>query len=474
MNIPATDALFGGTILIGLLAAFWTKLKIFSWKIASLLIVRVRLEEDAAVAFGYWLFTKCKRSPFGERRYSAIKEFVRPEDRYLSIAFEWFGTDSVCFWSGWRPLLAHLNVGGPNSEHLPGSQQLTITTIRGLANIEKILIESMKELNSFRHRGNSQTKRFSIRRAAGHGSRNHRTYSDEKTACRGPEEVRQCLRPDMRILHWKPEDIGARSETDPWASIAFPPEIEKAMSEARRWIASETWFREKKIPWRLGWLLYGRPGTGKTTLARAIAQELDLPIVAFDLASFSNEEFVREWDRLMNETPCMAILEDMDAVFKKRENRLGEEGGGLTFDCLLNCISGVAVADGVFLIITTNKIEDIDEALGIPDIRGTSTRPGRIDRAIELQAMDKACRRRIAERILIDCPEHIEELVSDGEGDTGAQFQDRCAQVALENYWARERAVDVDGAIRAHQEKAPVPQDDHVMLPAGRAGFHLE
>jgi SpoVK/Ycf46/Vps4 family AAA+-type ATPase len=127
-----------------------------------------------------------------------------------------------------------------------------------------------------------------------------------------------------------------------------------------------------------------------------------------------------------------------------RENILGENGGGLSFDCLLNSISGVQNSDGVFLIVTTNHVEDLDPALGKPrtdkKVNGSfiSTRPGRIDRAFELPVLDEVCRRKIAQRILKDYPEYIEQTVKDCAGDSGAQFQEKCAQIALKNFWDRK------------------------------------
>ena len=80
----------------------------------------------------------------------------------------------------------------------------------------------------------------------------------------------------------------------------------------------------------------------------------------------------------------------------------------LTFDCLLNCLDGVERADGVFTIISTNDIGKVDPALGqprkLPDggLEFISTRPGRIDKAVELTYMELADKKRMAKRILGD------------------------------------------------------------------------
>jgi ATP-dependent 26S proteasome regulatory subunit len=63
----------------------------------------------------------------------------------------------------------------------------------------------------------------------------------------------------------------------------------------------------------------------------------------------------------------------------------------------------------------------VDEAIGKPTETGISTRPGRIDRVFEMTNPDEKGRRKIASRILKDYPQLIEQIVADGNNDTGAQ-----------------------------------------------------
>ena len=112
----------------------------------------------------------------------------------------------------------------------------------------------------------------------------------------------------------------------------------------------------------------------------------------------------------------------------------------LTFDCLLNCLDGVERADGIFTIITTNDISKIDPALGqprkLPDgtIEFISTRPGRIDKAVELTYMEAADKKRMAKRILGEYAERVRPEMLEfidrypDLQETPAQFQERCAR----------------------------------------------
>jgi SpoVK/Ycf46/Vps4 family AAA+-type ATPase len=118
----------------------------------------------------------------------------------------------------------------------------------------------------------------------------------------------------------------------------------------------------------------------------------------------------------------------------------------LTFDCLLNCLDGVERCDGIFTIITTNDLGKIDPALGLPrklpdgTVEFISTRPGRIDKAVELTYMEADDKLRMARRILSDYPEELLRMIEFVEQypelqETPAQFQERCAQVALKCFW---------------------------------------
>src|SRR4029079_15091109 len=126
-------------------------------------------------------------------------------------------------------------------------------------------------------------------------------------------------------------------------------------------------------------------------------------------------------------------IEDIDNVFHGRENIARKHspmplflGGGrkddegrdpapmptpLTFDCLLNCLDGVERSDGIFTIITTNDVSKIDPAMGqprkLPDggVEFISTRPGRIDKAVELTYMEPADKKVLAKRILGEYPD---------------------------------------------------------------------
>lgn len=228
--------------------------------------------------------------------------------------------------------------------------------------------------------------------------------------------------------------LGSRLE-DLWVS----DEVLEIFQELSHWKTGRSWFTARGVPWKRGYGLVGPPGNGKTSVIRAMAAELGLPVFLYDLASLTNAELTREWARMLeSDAPCVAVLEDLDRVFAGDKPR---EGVVLGYECLLNIMDGISASDGVCVFVTSNKPEQLDEALmrKMPD-GSYVTRPGRIDKVVELNSPPAQGRRKIAQRILLGLPQDVvEQTVQAGEGDSGAAFQFRCFKVAERYFWETER-----------------------------------
>ena len=87
------------------------------------------------------------------------------------------------------------------------------------------------------------------------------------------------------------------------------------------------WYADRGIPFRRGYLLYGVPGSGKSSLIHAIAGELMLDIYVVSLSSsWINDSTLTT---LMGRVParCIVLLEDLDAAFTRSTSRDGSSTG---------------------------------------------------------------------------------------------------------------------------------------------------
>jgi hypothetical protein len=463
-----------GGAAVGLVAGFWDKIKAAAWRLASLFVQRIEIPTEAAhTAVISYLIAHYRRSRFYDRMYGATYEHQR-DGRYGLIPYELFGNRSVVFWRGWWPFVfsnaqekkprpAHGSEGGEGGA--PAKVYSTITFLRGTLDVEAVLrgaCDSCNKLTWAAANEEEAASRFVIHRVPDR-QREEGDYGGESN---GLPWYRQA---SHRLLAHRPDQLGKAPLHDGRAldNLIFPRRVKDLIREIELWRNSRRWYLERGIPWKRGWLLYGPPGTGKTALARAFAEDLNMPIYVFNLAEMSNHDLIAAWTDMQVNVPCVALIEDIDNIFHGRENvsrkggltplflgrkrEDGEAAGAppllpLTFDCLLNCLDGVERADGIFTIITTNDISKVDPALGqprrLPDgkVEFISTRPGRIDKAVELGYMEPGDKKLMARRILGEYAEAYREMLEFIDRypeleETPAQFQERCAQVALACFW---------------------------------------
>lgn len=243
-----------------------------------------------------------------------------------------------------------------------------------------------------------------------------------------------------KIIGYDEDDVVFSSNYDDsyMEYLAFPKDVHYCIKELELWKSKKDWYRERGIPWKRGIFLYGKHGCGKTAFTRALGEKLNMPVFVIYAISMTNTDLLKAWATVMRHSPCIVLFEDIDNVFHKRESKNKNTFQSvLSFDTFLNVLDGVEKNEGILTIVTTNKPEEIDEALCSVSngFNGISSRPGRIDRTIELKEMDSECRRKVACRILKGYDSYIDNIVDEGEGDTGAQFNERCVQLALHLSW---------------------------------------
>ena len=197
-----------------------------------------------------------------------------------------------------------------------------------------------------------------------------------------------------------------------------------------------------------GVILYGEPGTGKTLLAKAVANQTSatfLRVTGSELIQKylgDGPKLVRELFRVAEENaPTIVFIDEIDAVGTKRYESQsgGEREIQRTMLELLNQLDGFDARTDVKVILATNKIETLDPAL---------IRPGRIDRKIEFPAPDQKTRRHIFQihtsKMNLNADVDLEEFVMSKEELSGADIKAMCTEAGL--LALRERRMRVSQA----------------------------
>ncbi|OJJ31666.1 hypothetical protein ASPWEDRAFT_45633 [Aspergillus wentii DTO 134E9] len=198
--------------------------------------------------------------------------------------------------------------------------------------------------------------------------------------------VHRAMTTPREMIRWKP--VASRSSRDISTVILKKDKKEAILQDINEYLHPHTqqWYANHGIPYRRGYLFSGPPGTGKTSLASAIAGVFGLDIYVLSLLdpTITESHFIR----LFSEVPtrCVVLLEDIDAAGLNRGSLSSKEsksadgqntttnGNTVSLSGLLNAIDGVSSQEGRILIMTTNAPQDLDKAL---------IRPGRVDMHVQ-------------------------------------------------------------------------------------------
>ena len=183
-----------------------------------------------------------------------------------------------------------------------------------------------------------------------------------------------------------------------------------------------------------GVLLCGKPGTGKTLIAKAIAGEANVPFI-----SMSGSEFVemfaglgasrvrKLFERAKKISPCIIFIDEIDAIGSRRASNNGADSeNNQTLNQLLVEMDGFDSDQSIIVIAATNRPEMLDEAL---------LRPGRFDRTINIALPDIKGREEILKihsknkKIADDVD--FKSIAGDTAGFTGAELENILNEAAI-------------------------------------------
>lgn len=434
MVLSNLTTLFPFLAVIGSVTLFWGQIKDFLTKIIRLLIVEAQIHGAVSNATLYYLKAHGKRVPTNVMKYLSTWEFIKrgKEGGVKMVVFEG-GRDLKNQWFWFNgSLITISDLHGLNKETgVSYESAITLHFLRGTIDIENLLkdaaewYEDKDKLDALKQAPRFRVERFVGKNATGHPPQGG--YAGKSLDNNPPAHEDWKY---TKLLNYSIEDIGYSKKN---FFHVFNESTQRIKNDVENWLNAKEWYESKGILFRRGCLMFGAPGSGKSSLIRKIGQSLDLPVLAFELATMNDQQFIEFWNVSKQSAPCIVVMEDIDTSFSLRKG--ANEHIKLSFECLLNCISGVEPAEGIYLFVTTNKLDQLDEALGVPNEKGISTRPGRLDTCFHIGDITLDEKRQIVKHFLPERPSLGELLITDSNGCTAAQFSDLCSQKALELYW---------------------------------------
>lgn len=249
-------------------------------------------------------------------------------------------------------------------------------------------------------------------------------------------------------------DGGENDTNVRFKDVAGLEEEKKELVEIVDFLKEPKRFKEMGAKVPKGILLCGKPGTGKTLIAKAVAGEAGVPFI-----SMSGSEFIemfaglgasrvrKLFEKAKKMAPCIIFIDEIDAIGARRTSNSGAETeNNQTLNQLLVEMDGFETDGTVIVLAATNRPEMLDTAL---------LRPGRFDRQIMIVAPDVKGREAIlkthSENKKFDDELNLKSIAEDTAGFTGAELANilnEAAIIATVNKHKKIKQEDIEEAIK--------------------------
>ena len=194
-----------------------------------------------------------------------------------------------------------------------------------------------------------------------------------------------------------------------------------------------------------GILMYGPPGSGKTLIARAVANEtgaffflINGPEIMSKLAGESESNLRKAFEEAEKNSPAIIFIDEIDSIAPKREKTQGEVERRIVSQ-LLTLMDGLKARSHVVVIAATNRPNTIDGAL---------RRFGRFDREVDIGVPDENGRLEVlrikTKNMKLGDDVDLEQLAKETHGYVGADIAALCTEAAMQCIREKMDVIDLD------------------------------
>jgi ATP-dependent Zn protease len=190
--------------------------------------------------------------------------------------------------------------------------------------------------------------------------------------------------------------------------------VDTIKNDVDKFLTNKDKYRQLGIKYKRTYLFYGPAGTGKSSLATAIANHTSRNILNINL---SKEMTDATLIKVISGRPdnCIILFEDIDCLFsnlkreedkvEKKDDKEKDCSNKVTLSCLLNILDGSYTPDNVIFILTTNHIDKLDDAI---------RRDGRTDVKLEISKPNKDTIKRYMEYVSKVIGKNVDGEINEG------------------------------------------------------------